>query len=110
MIPGADDDAVWRALSDPTRRAILDLLRERSRTTGDIAGHFEVTRYATMKHLTVLHEAGLIRIERRGRERLTHLNPTPIQRIYRRWIQPFEAAAADVVLRLQQHVEDQEDP
>jgi DNA-binding transcriptional ArsR family regulator len=44
-----------------------------------------------MKHLTVLHEAGLIRIERRGRERLNHLNPTPIQRIYRRWIQPFEA-------------------
>lgn len=84
-----NEHAIWRALADPTRRRILDLLRSKSRTTGQIASEFPVTRYAVMKHLSVLADAGLVLVERRGRERVNHLNPVPIQAIYRRWIRPF---------------------
>ncbi|MEO1367315.1 MAG: metalloregulator ArsR/SmtB family transcription factor [Acidobacteriota bacterium] len=100
-----DEDRVFRALADPSRRAMLDLLRRAPRTTGELAGRFPFSRYAAMKHLKVLHGAGLIRVERRGRERVNHLNPTPIQAIYRRWIRPFETAPADRLLRLKGVVE-----
>lgn len=98
------DEVVWRALSDPSRRRILDLLRERPRTTGELTECFDFSRYAVMKHLKVLHQAGLLLIERRGRERFNHLNAVPLQRIVRRWVQPFEARAADRLLRLEEHV------
>lgn len=98
------DEAVWRALADPSRRRILDLLRERPRTTGELSKCFEFSRYAVMKHLAVLHQAGLLLIERRGRERINHLNPLPLQRIVRRWVRPFEAHAADRLLRLERHM------
>ena len=103
------DGLVWRALSDPTRRRILDLLRSRTRTTGELCEEFEVSRFAVMKHLAVLVEAGLVLIERRGRERLNHLNPVPIQEIYRRWIRPFERLPAERLLRLRAAVEREED-
>ncbi|HVS12485.1 MAG TPA: metalloregulator ArsR/SmtB family transcription factor [Thermoanaerobaculia bacterium] len=99
-----DDEAVWRALADSSRRRILDLLRERARTTGELAECFAFSRYAVMKHLKVLHEAGLLLIERRGRERINHLNAVPLQRIVRRWVRPFEAQAADRLLRLERHL------
>lgn len=100
-----DDDAIWRALSDPTRRRILDLLRTRPRTTGELAEAFPVTRFAVMKHLRVLVDAGLVLIERRGRERFNHLNSVPIRAIYRRWIRPFEEHPADRLLRLKEQIE-----
>ncbi len=100
-----DDNDVWRALADPTRRRILDLLRERPRTTGELAELFPVTRYGVMKHLKVLVTAGLVLVERRGRERFNHLNVVPIQGIHRRWIQPFEQAPADRMLRFKAHLE-----
>lgn len=84
---------------------MLDLLRQGPKTTGELASHFPFSRYATMKHLKVLDGAGLLRVERRGRERLNHLNPTPIQAIYRRWIRPFEVAPADRLLRLRETAE-----
>ena len=99
------DDSIWRALADPTRRRILDLLRERSRTTGELATEFPVTRFAVMKHLAVLVDAGLVLAERRGRERFNHLNTVPIQAIYRRWIRPFEKHPADRLLRLKERLE-----
>jgi len=105
----ASDTLVWRALSDPTRRRILDLLRAHAHTTGELCEEFEVSRFAVMKHLRVLVEAGLVLIERRGRERLNHLNPVPIQEIYRRWIQPFERLPADRLLRLKAIAEREED-
>ena len=101
----AADDAVWHALHDRTRREILDILRTGSMTTGDLCAHFDTTRFAVMKHLKVLHEAELIIIERRGRERLNHLNPVPIQGIYRRWIRPFERLPADRMLKLKKIAE-----
>jgi DNA-binding transcriptional ArsR family regulator/uncharacterized protein YndB with AHSA1/START domain len=92
---------LWKALSDPSRRRILDLLRERPRTTGDLAQAFDFTRFATMKHLRVLEEAELVSVRRRGRERWNHLNAVPLQRLYERWIRPFEAQWASRLLNLE---------
>lgn len=96
---------VWKALSDPTRRKILDLLKERPRTTGDLCDAFEVSRFAVMKHLTVLEEAELIAVRRHGRERWNHLNAVPLQRIYERWLRPYEAEWASALLQLKNHIE-----
>jgi DNA-binding transcriptional ArsR family regulator len=108
MIDRDADEGLWRALADSSRRRMLDRLRERPRTTGELAEEFEFTRFAAMKHLSVLADVGLVLVERRGRERWNHLNPVPIQQIYRRWIRPFEAVPADRLLRLKQHVEGNE--
>ena len=96
----ATDEAVWKALADATRRTILDALRRGPRTTGDLCDLFEMTRFGVMKHLRLLEEAGLVLVERKGRERWNHLNPVPIREIYRRWIRPFEEEPADRMLRL----------
>jgi DNA-binding transcriptional ArsR family regulator len=90
-----DDDAVWRALADPTRRALLDRLREGPCTTGALAAAFPVTRFAVMKHLDVLVEAGLVFVERRGRERLNYLNAVPLRRTYQHWMAPYAEAGTD---------------
>jgi DNA-binding transcriptional ArsR family regulator len=100
-----DPDLIWRALADPTRRRILDLLREGPRTTGEIAEEFEQTRFGVMKHLTVLTEAGLIVVLREGRKRWNHLNPMPLLEVYRRWVRPFEGAAMERLGRLRHHAE-----
>jgi len=102
---GHDDDLVFRALGDATRRRVLDLLRRGPRTTGDLAEQFDTTRFAVMKHLQVLVSAGLVLVERRGRMRLNSLNPVPIRRIYRRWVRRFEDATTDKLLDLGEHVE-----
>jgi len=81
--------AVWRALADPTRRAILDLLRERPRTTGELTEAFPTSRFAVMKHLAVLQKAGLVVVRRRGRERWNHLNGVPLRTAYERWMRPY---------------------
>ncbi len=103
--PGAADEALWRALADPSRRFILDRLRRRPHTTGELAAHFDATRFAVMKHLKVLERAGLVLVERRGRERWNHINPVPIQEIARRWIRPFEALPAERLLAVKRLAE-----
>jgi DNA-binding transcriptional ArsR family regulator/uncharacterized protein YndB with AHSA1/START domain len=99
---------LWKALADPSRRRILDLLRERPRTTGDLCAAFAVSRFAVMKHLRVLEQANLVAVRRRGRERWNHLNGVPLQQLHERWIRPFEAEWASNLLRLQDHVEGSE--
>jgi DNA-binding transcriptional ArsR family regulator len=94
------DDALWAALNDASRRKILDLLRKKSMTTNELCEYFEFSRFAVMKHLKTLQKGGLIVVERRGRERINHLNPVPLQSMYRRWIRPFEKIPADRLLRL----------
>lgn len=94
------DDKVWGAMNDPSRRAILDQLREKSLTTGEVCQGFAFSRFAVMKHLNVLVDAGLVVVERRGRTRINHLNPVPLQQIYRRWIKPFETVSSDRLIRL----------
>ena len=92
---------LWKALSDPSRRRILDLLRQRPRTTGELCSGFELSRFAVMKHLRVLEAANLVAVRRQGRERWNHLNAVPLQRLYERWIRPYEAVWASNLIRLQ---------
>src|SRR5688572_26779750 len=98
-------DVVWRALSDPSRRRLLSLLKDGPRTTGDLSDRFKTTRFAVMKHLGVLEDAGLIAIERRGRERWNHLNSTPLRRIYEEFVESHAGAWASGLLRLEHLVE-----
>lgn len=99
-------DLVWKALADPTRRAILDLLRDQPRTTGDLAGSFPaLTRFGVMKHLGVLEQAELVVARRRGRERWNYLNGVPLRSAYERWMRPYADQWADSLLRLKDTVE-----
>jgi DNA-binding transcriptional ArsR family regulator/uncharacterized protein YndB with AHSA1/START domain len=101
----ADGGPVWLALSDPTRRRILDLLRERPRITGEIASQFEISRIAVMRHLQVLDGAGLVTSRKRGRQRWHYLNSVPLQRMYERWIDTYAATWASGLLRFGRQVE-----
>ena len=96
---------LWRALSDPTRRRIMDLLRARPRTTGEIASHFVISRVAVMRHLEVLAEAELTTSRKRGRERWHYLNAVPLRRLHERWFDPVASGWASGLLRLQDTVE-----
>jgi DNA-binding transcriptional ArsR family regulator len=96
-----DLDGVWKALSDPTRRAILDLLRQRPRTTTEIVEAFpHLTRFGVMKHIEVLRNAALINTREEGRQRVNSLNAVPIRQIYERWVSRYEEFWADKLLRL----------
>jgi DNA-binding transcriptional ArsR family regulator len=105
LVQGGALDDLWRALSDPTRRQILDLLRESPRTTGQLALAFPQSRYAIMKHLDVLVATGLVIVTREGRERWNRINPVPLRELYERWVQPFEALWAGSAIRLKRLAE-----
>jgi len=82
---------VWKALSDPTRRTILDVLRDRPRTTTEIVERFsQLSRFGVMKHLEVLRQAQLVSTREAGRHRVNSLNVVPIRQIYERWVGPFQ--------------------
>jgi DNA-binding transcriptional ArsR family regulator len=101
-----DLDPVWKALSDPTRRAILDLLRQGPRTTTEIVDTFpHLTRFGIMKHVDVLREAGLIDTREEGRQRVNSLNVVPIRRIYERWVGKFEELWSSHLLRIKESSE-----
>jgi DNA-binding transcriptional ArsR family regulator len=101
-----DLDPVWKALSDPTRRAILDLVRQGPRRTTEIVEAFpHLSRFGVMKHLDVLRDAGLINTREEGRQRVNSLNAVPIRQIYERWVSRYEGFWADRLLRLQKDVE-----
>jgi len=99
------ENAVWQALSDPTRRRILDLLRERPRVTGDIASRFQISRIAVMRHLEVLSAAGLVTSRKRGRERWHYLNAIPLERMHERWVEAHAGHWAAGLLRIRRSVE-----
>jgi len=99
--PGPQDklDPVWKALADPTRRAILDLLRDKPHTTTEIVDAFpHLTRFGVMKHLDSLREAGLVNTREEGRQRWNSLNMFPIRQIYERWVTPFQEMWASQLL------------
>jgi len=99
-------DPVWKALSDPTRRAILDFLRDRSRTTTEIVQSFPyLTRFGVMKHLEVLRQAHLVQTRESGRLRVNSLNVVPIRQIYERWVGPFQELWSGELLRIRDAVE-----
>jgi uncharacterized protein YndB with AHSA1/START domain len=88
-IVGRVDD-VFKALADPTRRALLDeLFREDGQPLRALEGRFEITRFGVMKHLKLLEEAGLVITKRRGREKLHFLNPVPIRLVHDRWVSKY---------------------
>ncbi|HXA70359.1 MAG TPA: metalloregulator ArsR/SmtB family transcription factor [Stellaceae bacterium] len=84
-------DAVFKALADPTRRALLDALRARNgQTLSELSERPDMTRQAVTKHLAILEAANLVVSQKRGREKLHYLNPVPINDIAERWIDKFE--------------------
>ena len=86
-----DLDRVWKALADPTRRAILDLLRRGSRTTTEIVERIpDISRFGVMKHLAVLRGAGLVQVREDGRSVVNSLNVVPIRLIYERWVSDYQ--------------------
>ena len=94
-------DRVWKALADATRRAILDFLRERPRTTTEIVDAFpHLTRFGVMKHLEVLRQAHLVQTREAGRQRVNSLNVVPIRQIYERWVGPFQELWSGELLRI----------
>jgi DNA-binding transcriptional ArsR family regulator len=101
-----DSDATWRALSDPTRRAILDLLRDGPKQTTEIVEQFpNLSRFGVMKHLDVLREANLVNTRREGRARINSLNVAPIRDILERWISKYEAYWSNTLLRVRDDAE-----
>src|SRR5262245_20522420 len=103
-----DPDLVWRALADPTRRAMLDLLAQGPQTTGQLVGAFgDLCRTGVMKHLDLLEAADLILVSREGRVRWNHLNPVPIQRVCDRWVSRHVRHLAGAMSRLKDVVENQ---
>ena len=99
-------DQIFKALSAPVRRQILDDLRDQPLTTGTLCDHFpELDRCTVMQHLKVLEGADLIIPERRGRERWNHLNPLPIHDIHERWIGPHAAHAVERLGKLKNQLE-----
>jgi DNA-binding transcriptional ArsR family regulator len=87
----ADDDDVFRALADPSRRRLLDRLHAADgQSLADLCAGLDMTRQAVAKHLAILERANLVVSKRRGREKLHHINPVPIGEIAARWISKFE--------------------
>ncbi|MEY2535097.1 MAG: hypothetical protein QOF29_3007 [bacterium] len=104
----ADDDRVFKALADPTRRFLLDLLFARDgRTLTELESGLEMTRFGVMKHLRVLEDAGLVVARRSGRAKLHFLNPVPIRLIHDRWIDKYTERHASALADLKTELEDQ---
>lgn len=100
-------DLVWRALSEPLRREILDGLIPGPMTTGEIVAKFDgLSRTGVMKHLDVLVEAELVIVQKTGRTRWNHLNPVPIERVCQRWLNRHTKRMASALLRLKSTVEE----
>jgi DNA-binding transcriptional ArsR family regulator len=106
MMPGMDDDLVFKALADPSRRVLLDRLFERDgRTLTELETQLDMTRFGVMKHLKVLEQAGLVVPRRRGREKLHFLNPVPIAQIHDRWIGKYRERDVSALLDLKSTLE-----
>jgi|SRR5579883_2421065 len=104
-----DDDAVFRALADASRRELLDRLRRRSgQTLGDLCEGLNMSRQAVAKHLAILKEANLVSWKRQGRERVHFINPVPINDIAERWISKFEYPRLKALSKLKKSLEERD--
>src|ERR1700750_523119 len=102
-----DDDLVFKALADPTRRMLLDTLFERDgRTLTELESEHDMTRFGVMKHLRVLEDAGLVVTRRSGREKLHFLNPVPIRLIHDRWIDKYRERRVSALVDLKTQLEE----
>ncbi|MEV6299834.1 metalloregulator ArsR/SmtB family transcription factor [Actinoplanes sp. NPDC051861] len=103
-----DDDRVFKALADPSRRFLLDLLFARDgRTLTELESELRMTRFGVAKHLKVLEEAGLVVTRRSGREKLHFLNPIPIRQIHDRWIDKYTEHHVTTLIELKRTLEDE---
>jgi len=99
-------DTAFKALGDPTRRALLDALFARDgQTLVALAAPHDITRIAVAKHLRLLEEAGLVVSRRRGREKLHYLNPVPIRLIHDRWVSKYTEGWAGGLVGLKGELE-----
>jgi len=102
-------DRVWRALAEPTRRQVIDLLAGRPMTTGELVEALpQLCRTAVMKHLDVLVAAELVVVRRQGRKRWNHFNPVPIDRVCGRWLDTRRRLMSTSLNRLRQFLESEE--
>lgn len=102
-----DDDIVFKALADRTRRFLLDLLFEQDgRTLTELEAELEMTRFGVMKHLRVLESANLVITRRSGRKKLHFLNPIPIRQIYDRWIDKYRERQVSALIDLKHELEE----
>ena len=101
-----DDDAVFRALADPSRRQLLDRLHtENGQTLNELCRDLDMSRQAVTKHLAILEEANLVSTKRQGREKLHFINPVPINEISERWIGKFDRTRLSALSQLKKTLE-----
>ena len=104
-----EDDKVFKALADPSRRQLLDRLRRKNgQTLGELCEDHDMSRQAVTKHLKLLEEANLVATVKRGREKLHYLNPVPINEIYMRWIGKFEQDRVQALHNLKQALQEKD--
>lgn len=107
MIEDTDENRIFKALADPTRRFLLDRLFERDgRTLTELETELQMTRFGVMKHLHILEEADLVVTRRSGREKLHFLNPVPIRLIHDRWIDKYTERQVSSLTELKHILED----
>jgi DNA-binding transcriptional ArsR family regulator len=102
----SEDDVVFKALADPTRRHLLDRLFERDGLTlSELESKLTMTRFGVMKHLRLLADAGLVLTRRSGRQKLHFLNPVPIRLIHDRWIDKYAERQVASLVQLKTDLE-----
>ncbi|ESY64264.1 helix-turn-helix domain-containing protein [Mesorhizobium sp. M0051] len=101
-----DADKVFKALGDPTRRRLLDLLCEQNgQTLGQLCDHLDMARQSATQHLDLLEAANLVSTVKRGREKLHFINPVPLHEVYERWVRKFERQRLSLLHDLKQELE-----
>jgi DNA-binding transcriptional ArsR family regulator len=101
-----DDDLLFKALADPSRRKLLDQLHAHDgQTLGQLCEHLDMTRQGVTQHLDVLEAANLVATVKQGREKLHFLNPVPLQEIHDRWISKFEKPRLKALSTLKRRLE-----
>ena len=106
MAPRHDPDILFKALADPSRRKLLDLLHAHDgRTLNELCEHLDMSRQGVTQHLGVLEAASLVATVKRGREKLHFLNPVPLQALYDRWIAKFEKPRLKALSQLKRRLE-----
>jgi DNA-binding transcriptional ArsR family regulator len=101
-----DADKVFKALADPTRRKLLDLLYERNgQPLGQLCENLQMARQSATQHLGILEEANLVSTVRRGREKLHFINPVPLHEVYERWVRKFERERLSLLHDLKKELE-----
>ena len=106
MAESKDTDLLFKALADPSRRKLLDLLHANDgRTLNELCENLDMTRQGVTQHLNLLEQANLVATAWRGREKLHFLNPVPLQEIYERWIAKFEKPRLKAIADLKKKLE-----